>query len=308
VLGTLCAAVHGATIIVPAEYFTPRSVLSTIETERATAVYGVPTMFIAELADPTFHRRDLTSLRTGIMAGSPCPAETVHQVVHRMGARELTIAYGQTEASPVITQTHTDDSLTLRVDTVGCPLPGVEVKIVDPVTGDQVASDVPGELCCRGHVVMLGYYKQPEATAATIDDQGWLHTGDVATKRTNGYYCITGRLKDMVIRGGENIYPREIEECLTRHPSLLQSAVIAVPDPRFGEELCAWVKLKPDQQLSVDELREFCRHQLAHFKVPRYIRFVDEFPRSTRGEIQKARIRQLMERELELRPQDDAGG
>ncbi|MCH8922440.1 MAG: AMP-binding protein [Planctomycetes bacterium] len=294
VLGTLCAVVYGAAVIAPAESFNPRDTLAAIEKERATVIYGVPTMFIAQLEDESFDGRDLTSLRTGIMAGSPCPIEIMRQVIDRMGAREMTIAYGQTEASPVVTQTRTDDPLELRVETVGRELPGVEVKIVDPETGQTLGDDQQGELCTRGHVVMLCYYNNEEATAAAIDADGWLHTGDLAVRRRDGYYRITGRIKDMVIRGGENIYPREIEEFLFTHPAIEQAAVLGVPDPKYGEQLCAWVKLKSGESLTAEELRQFCRDNLAHFKVPHYVQFVEDFPQTVTGKIQKFKIREKM--------------
>ena len=301
VMGTLAAAVYGAAMIVPAESFQAVATLEAIERERATAVYGVPTMFIAQLQDESFARRDLSSLRTGVMAGSPCPIEVMRQVIERMGARDVTIAYGQTEASPVITQTRTDDPVKLRVETVGRPLPGVEVKLVDPASGRELGDDEQGELCARGHGVMLGYYKNPEATAAAIDADGWLHTGDLALRRPDGYYSITGRIKDLVIRGGENIYPREIEEFLFTHPAIEQVSVVGVPDAKYVEELCAWVKLKAGAQLSEDELRQFCRDNLAHYKTPRYIRFVGEFPQTVTGKIQKFKIREQMIAELGLK-------
>jgi fatty-acyl-CoA synthase len=300
VLGTLCAAVYGAAMIVPAEYFNARATLDAIEQERATAIYGVPTMFIAELQDETFASRDLSSLRTGIMAGSPCPIEIMKQVTGRMGVRELTIAYGLTEASPVITQSRTDDPLELRVETVGRPIPGVEVKIIDPATGAVLPDNQQGELCARGHCVMLGYYNDPAATAAAIDAEGWLHTGDLALRQPNGYYRITGRIKDMVARGGEKIFPREVEEFLFTHPAIEQAAVVGVPDAKFVEELCAWIKLKPGTALTEDELRSYCRGKLAHYKVPRYIKFVDAFPQTVTGKIQKFKIRETMMAELGL--------
>jgi len=306
VLGTLCAVVHGAAMIVPAEYFQPTATLAAIEQARATSIYGVPTMFIAELEDATFAARDLKSLRTGIMAGSPCPIEIMRKVIDRMGAREMTIAYGQTEASPVITQTRTDDPLELRVETVGRELPGLEVKIVDPATGETVGDGQQGELCARGHVVMLGYYHNEEATAAAIDAEGWLHTGDLATRQPNGYYRITGRIKDMVIRGGENIFPREIEEFLFTHPAIEQAAVVGVPDPKYVEELCAWIKLKSGCELTSDEIRAYCRARLAHYKVPKYVKFVETFPQTVTGKIQKFKIRELMCAELGVREQETA--
>jgi fatty-acyl-CoA synthase len=234
------------------------------------------------------------------MAGSPCPLEVMQRVVTELGAREITIAYGLTEASPVITQTRTDDPLDLRVKTVGRVLPGFEVKLIDPVTGETLGDDQQGELCCRGHGVMLGYYNMPEATAKAIDSEGWLHSGDLASRLPNGYYRITGRIKDMVCRGGENIYPREIEEFLYTHPAIQDVAVVGVPDPKYIEELTAWIRLKPGMEASEEELRTFCKGQLAHYKVPRYIRFVSEFPQTVTGKIQKFRIRELMIIELGL--------
>ncbi len=306
VLGTLAAVVYGAAMVVPAESFNARATLDAIERERATAIYGVPTMYIAQLNDPSFDAHDLSSLRTGIMSGSPCPIEIMKQVVDRMGVREITIAYGQTEASPVITQTRSDDPLQLRVETVGRPLPGVEVKIADPLSGAPLADNQQGELCTRGHVVMLGYYHNPEATAAAIDSEGWLHTGDLAVRLANGCFRITGRIKDMVIRGGENIYPREIEEFLFTHPAVEQVSVVGVPDPKFVEELCAWVKLKPGATVTADELRQYCRCQLAHYKVPRHVKFVEAFPQTVTGKIQKFKIREQMIGELGLAEQETA--
>jgi fatty-acyl-CoA synthase len=305
-MGTLCCAVYGATMIVPGEYYQPEDTLHALETERATSVYGVPTMFIAELASPSLADRNLSSLRTGIMAGSPCPIETMRQVIERMGAREITIAYGQTESSPVITQTRTDDPLEVRCETVGRPIPGIEVKLIDPGTGVEVGDNVPGELCVRGHVVMLGYYNNPEATAAAIDADGWLHTGDIATRLATGYYRITGRIKDMVIRGGENIYPREIEEFLFTHPAIEQAAVVGVPDPKYVEELCAWIKLRPGASATAEEIQAHCRQSLAHYKTPKYIEFVDAFPQTITGKIQKYKIREQMVEKLGLREQDTA--
>lgn len=306
VLGTLCCGVHGSTMVIPAEYFQPTATLDAIEQARATSIYGVPTMFIAELEDPTFAARDLKSLRTGIMAGAPCPIEIMRKVIDQMGAREMTIAYGQTEASPVVTQTRTDDPVELRVETVGKPLPGVEVKVIDPATGATLSDNVQGEFCSRGHVVMLGYYQNPEATAAAIDREGWLHSGDLAVRLSNGYYKITGRIKDMVIRGGENIYPREIEEFLFAHPAIEQSSVVGVPDAKYGEELCAWIKLKPGISMTEDEVRAHCRSHLAHFKVPRYVRFVESFPQTVTGKIQKFKIREQMMADLGLKQPETA--
>ncbi|MGE0761618.1 MAG: AMP-binding protein [Pirellulaceae bacterium] len=306
VLGTLCCLVFGAAMVIPAEYFGALDTLDALEQERATAVYGVPTMFIAELEHPTFAGRRFPALRTGIMAGAPCPIEIMRRVIDQMGAAQLTIAYGQTEASPVVTQTRTSDPIELRVETVGRPLPGVEVQVVDPATRKALADGQQGELWCRGHVVMLGYYQNPSATAAAIDSDGWLHTGDLAIRLPNGYYKITGRIKDMVIRGGENIYPREIEEFLFTHPDIEQSAVVGVPDARYGEELCAWIKLKPDVQLTEDDIRTFCRARLAHYKVPKYVCFVEQFPQTVTGKIQKFRIREEMMGRLGLVPPSTA--
>jgi fatty-acyl-CoA synthase len=306
VLGTLACAIHGTTMIVPAEYFQAVPTLDALEKERATALYGVPTMYIAQLQDPSFASRRITTLRTGIMSGAPCPIEVMRQVIDKLGPSELTIAYGQTEASPVITQTRTEDPLELRVETVGRPLPGVEVKIVDPASGGELPDNMQGELCARGHVVMLGYYNNAEATKGAIDADGWLHTGDLAIRLPSGYYKITGRLKDMVIRGGENVYPREIEEFLFSHSAVEQASVVGVPDPKYGEELCAWIKLKAGQATTVDEIRAFCRAQLAHYKVPKYIKFVDAFPQTVTGKIQKFKIRELMKEELGLAEQQTA--
>ena len=300
VLGTLCAAIHGATMVFPGEGFQPDATLRAIEAERCTAVYGVPTMFIAMLEHPEYPRRDLAALRTGIMAGSPCPIELMKRVTGEMGASQMTIGYGQTEASPLITQTTVDDSLDLRVGTVGRPLPGVEVRIVDPVTGRLLPDMQSGELCARGHGVMLGYFHAPEMTARAVDGDGWLHTGDLALREPNGYFRITGRLKDLVIRGGENVYPREVEETLYQHPSVLDVQVIGVPDSKFGEQVMAWVRLREGQRATEEELREFCRARMAHFKVPQYWKFVDAFPTTVTGKVQKYRMREISIVELGL--------
>ena len=291
VIGTLGALVAGATMLSPAEYFDPTATLDCIERERATVVYGVPTMFIAELGDETFPDRDLSSLRTGIMAGSPCPTEVMKRVIEDMGASQIAIGYGLTEASPGVTLTRSDDPIEWRVETVGRPFPGIEVKIVDE-DGREVPRGVQGELCARGHNVMLGYYKMPEETARTIDPEGWLHTGDLAVLDENGNYRITGRSKDMIIRGGENIYPREIEELLYRHPDVVDVQVVGVPDPRLGEEVCAWIKPRPNGDTSEEEIREYCRGHLAHYKVPRYVMFVEEFPQTVTGKVQKFKMRE----------------
>jgi fatty-acyl-CoA synthase len=300
VLGTLCAAIYGAKMVVPHEYFRPEESLAAIEQDRASAVYGVPTMYIAMLDHPTRKERDLSSLRTGIMSGSPCPLEVMQRVVKELGIGGVTIAYGLTEASPVITQTRIDAPLELRVKTVGQPLPGLEVKLIDPASGKTLGDDEQGELCMRGHGVMLGYYNMPDQTARTIDADGWLHSGDIALRMPNGYYRITGRIKDMVIRGGENIYPREIEEFLYTHPAVQDVSVVGVPDPKYIEELAAWIRLKPGQTVSEAEIRAYCQKNLSHFKVPKYIRFVSEFPQTVTGKIQKFKIREAMIQELGL--------
>ena len=300
VLGTLCSTVYGAGMIVPAEFFNARQTLQAIERHRATAIYGVPTMFIAELQDPELDRFDTRCLRTGIMAGAPCPVEVMQQVMQKLGASELTIAYGLTEASPVLTQTRTDDPIDLRVETVGQALPGVKIKIIDPETGATLNDPQPGELCSQGHGTMIGYYNNPQATREAIDSDGWLHSGDLAIRQPDGYFRITGRIKDMVIRGGENIYPREIEEFLFSHPDVAQVSVVGVPDAKFGEEVCAWVKLKSGRQLDAESLQDYCRQNLSRQKVPHYIKFVEEFPQTATGKIQKFKIRQAMIEELGL--------
>ena len=300
VMGTLNCVVHGSTMVVPAEHFDPLQTLTAISDERCTAVHGVPTMFIAQLSHPDFTQFDLKSLRTGIMAGSPCPIEVMREVIDRMGAERITIAYGLTEASPVITQTLADDSIERRVSTVGKVLPNVEVRLVDPDTDLEVSAGQQGELQTRSSMVMLGYYNMPEATAGAIDADGWLHTGDLATVDEDGYYKITGRLKDMIIRGGENIYPREIEEFLYTHPQIDDVQVIGVPDQRFGEEVMAWVRLKPDADATEDSIRDFCRGRIAHYKVPRYVKLTDDFPMTVTGKVQKFLMREQSIEELGL--------
>ena len=300
VMGSLNCVVHGSTMIIPAQHFDPLQTLRAISTERCTAVHGVPTMFIAQLGHPDFPQFDLASLRTGIMAGSPCPIEVMREVIDRMGADRITIAYGQTEASPVVTQTLADDSIERRVSTVGKVLPGVEVRLVDPETGLVVGPGQQGELQTRSTMVMKGYFNMPEATADAIDADGWLHTGDLATVDEDGYYKITGRLKDMIIRGGENIYPREIEEFLYTHPQIDDVQVVGVPDERFGEEVMAWVRLKPNADATEESVRDFCRGRIAHYKIPRYVKFTDEFPMTVTGKIQKFRMREMAVEELGL--------
>ncbi|BDG47085.1 AMP-binding protein [Parageobacillus sp. KH3-4] len=299
VLGTLACVSVGATMV-PIQEFHPKQVLQTVQDEKCTALHGVPTMFIAELNDPDFEKYDLSSLRTGIMAGSPCPIEVMKAVMEKMGAKEITIAYGQTESSPVITQTRTDDPLYLRVETVGRALPNVEVKIVDPSTNKEVPPGVQGELCTRGYHVMKGYYKNPEATKEVIDEDGWLHTGDLAVMDENGYCRITGRLKDMIIRGGENIYPREIEEFLYKHPKILDVQVVGVPDEKYGEEVMAWIILKDGETATADDIREFCRGKISRHKIPRYIEFTDSYPMTASGKIQKFKLREMAKQRLGL--------
>ncbi|GAB3208332.1 AMP-binding protein [Nocardia tengchongensis] len=301
VMGNLAATTHGAAMVIPAPSFDARATLEAVAAERCTSLYGVPTMFIAELADPDFDAYDLSSLRTGIMAGSPCPVEVMKQVIERMGMREVSICYGMTETSPVSTQTRRDDSLVQRTATVGRAGPHLEIKIVDPVTGVTVPIGQAGELCTRGYSVMLGYWGQPEKTAEAIDAARWMHTGDLATMDADGYVAITGRIKDMVIRGGENIYPREIEEFLYTHPDILDAQVIGVPDAKYGEELMAWVRLRPGAtELTAAGLREFCTGKLAHFKVPRYVHVVEEFPMTVTGKIRKVEMREISVRLLGL--------
>ncbi|HYR26116.1 MAG TPA: AMP-binding protein [Aquabacterium sp.] len=300
VLGNLACLTHGATIVYPNDGFDPLTVLQTVQTERCTALHGVPTMFIAELDHPRFAEFDLSTLRTGIMAGSPCPIEVMKRVVRDMHLAEVTIAYGMTETSPVSCQSSVDTPLDRRVSSVGTVQPHLEVKIVSPDTGELAPVGTPGELCTRGYSVMHGYWDDPQKTAEAIDAEGWMHTGDLATMDAEGYVNIVGRIKDMVIRGGENIYPREIEEFLYRHPKVQDVQVVGVPDAKYGEELCAWVIARPGETLSADELRAFCQGQIAHYKVPRYIRLVPSFPMTITGKIQKFRIREAMKEELGL--------
>jgi len=299
VLGVMACVTHGATMV-PVEIFDPLKVLRTIEAERCTAVHGVPTMFIAELEHPEFPTFDLASLRTGIMAGSNCPIEVMKRVIRDMHASEVTIAYGQTESSPVITQTRTDDPLELRVATVGRALPDVEVKVVDIETGATLPPGKQGELCTRGYLVMKGYYKMPEETERAIDLDNWLHTGDLAVMDENGYCKITGRIKNMIIRGGENIYPREIEEFLYTHPQISDIQVYGVPDRKYGEQVMAAVVVKKGATLTEEEVREFCRGKIANYKVPKYVRFVDSYPMTASGKIQKFKLREMAIREMNL--------
>jgi fatty-acyl-CoA synthase len=298
VMGNLAATSHGACMVIPSPTFDPVATLEAVQAEHCTSLYGVPTMFIAELSAPGFDDYDLSSLRTGIMAGSPCPVEVMKQVIERMSMTEVGICYGMTETSPVSTQTRADDSLDRRVSTVGRVGPHLEVKVIDPATGRTVPRGTPGELCTRGYSVMLGYWEQPEKTAEAVDSAHWMHTGDLAVMDDEGYLAITGRIKDMVIRGGENVYPREIEEFLYTHPDILDAQVIGVPDVRYGEELLAWVRLRPGvATLTAESLREFCRGQLAHYKIPRYVHIVDDFPMTVTGKVRKVEMR---ERSVEI--------
>ena len=299
VMGNLGCVTHAATMVYPAEAFEPLAVLQAVAEERCEALYGVPTMFIAMLAHPDFAAFDLTSLRTGIMAGSPCPIEVMRQVIDRMHMPEVTIAYGMTETSPVSFQSGTDDSLDRRVSTVGRIQPHLEVKVVD-AEGRIVPRGEAGELCTRGYSVMLGYWDDPARTDEAIDQAGWMHTGDLATLDEEGFCNIVGRIKDMVIRGGENVYPREIEEFLYRHPAIQDVQVIGVPDPKYGEEICAWIVLKPGEALEGEAVREFCRGQIAHYKIPRHIKFVEGFPTTVTGKVQKFAMREAMIAELDL--------
>jgi len=300
VMGNLGCMTHGATMIYPSEAFEPQAVLRTVQEERCTALYGVPTMFIGELAEPDFATYVLTSLRTGVMAGSPCPVEVMRQVIDKMHMSEVQICYGMTETSPVSFQTRADDTIERRVATVGSVHPHVEVKIVDPATGKVVRCSEPGELLTRGYSVMIGYWNNDEATASAIDRAGWMHTGDLATMDGAGYAKIVGRLKDMVIRGGENVYPREVEEFLYTHPKVVDVQVVGVPDARYGEELMAWVILKEGQSATAEEMADYCRGQIATFKIPRYWKFVDQFPMTVTGKAQKFIMRQTAITELGL--------
>jgi fatty-acyl-CoA synthase len=306
VLGNLACTTHGAAMIIPGEAFEPVAVLEAVQAERCTALYGVPTMFIAELEHPRFAEFDLASLRTGIMAGSPCPVEVMKKVQSRMNMREVTICYGMTETSPVSTQSAVDDPLDKRVATVGRVHPHVEVKIVDPATGQIVPRGTAGELCTRGYSVMLGYWRDEEATGKAIDRSGWMHTGDLATMDQDGYVNIVGRIKDMIIRGGENIYPREIEEFLHTHPAVSEAQVIGVPSDRYGEEVMAWVRRKPGARVGEEDLLSHCRGRIASYKIPRYWRFVDEFPMTVTGKVQKFRMREIAITQLGLREVETA--
>src|SRR5579859_340581 len=292
VYSNLTCVTHAATVVIPAPVFDAGTTLRTIEAEQCTALHGVPTMFIAELNHPDFDGFDLSSLRTGLMSGSPCPIEVINRVITRMNLSDLVIGYGMTETSPANTMTTLRDSLDKRVSTVGRVFPHVECKIVDPPTGRVVPRGTPGELLARGYHVMLGYWKNPKATDDAIDNARWIHTGDLATMDADGYVNIVGRSKDMIIRGGENIYPREIEEFLYTHPGVAEVQVIGVPDEQYGEEVCAWLRLKEGHQVSADDVRDFCGGKIAHYKVPRYVKFVDTFPMTVTGKVQKFKLRE----------------
>jgi fatty-acyl-CoA synthase len=292
VLGNLACTTHGAAMVVPAPAFDPVATLQTVQDERCTSLYGVPTMFIAELALDGFDRYDLSSLRTGIMAGSPCPVEVMKQCVDKMHMSEVTICYGMTETSPVSTQTGADDPLDKRVGSVGRVHPHVEITIVDPEKELAVGYGEPGELCTRGYSVMIGYWNDGARTAEAIDDEGWMHTGDLAVMDVEGYVNIVGRIKDMIIRGGENVYPREVEEFLYTHPDIVDVQVIGVPDLKYGEEIMAWVRVREDATLTTEDLAAFCKGKIAHYKVPRYVHVTDEFPMTVTGKVQKYLMRE----------------
>jgi len=300
VMGNLAALTHGASVVYPEAAFDPKATLEAVAGEGCTSLYGVPTMFIAQLQHPDFGRYDLTTLRTGIMAGSPCPVEVMKQVIERMHATDLTICYGMTETSPVSFQSRSDDDLEHRTATVGAVHPHVECKIVDPESGRTAERGQPGELCTRGYSVMLGYWDDEEATRSSIDEARWMHTGDLAVMREDAYVNIIGRIKDMVIRGGENVYPREVEEFLYTHPAIADVQVIGVPDAKYGEELCAWVRLREGSTATAEEIREYCRGQIATFKIPRYFRFTDSFPLTVTGKVRKVEMREISVRELGL--------
>ena len=305
VMSNLACVVHSATIVYPAAAFDPLAVLRAIEAERCTALHGVPTMFIAELQHPQFDSFDLSSLRAGIMAGAPCPIEVMRRVVDRMGMRDVTIAYGMTETSPVSFQSSPEDSLERRVTTVGRIQPHMEAKVID-AEGRMLLRGEPGELCSRGYAVMLGYWGDPERTAEAIDAEGWMHTGDLGVIDDEGYCNIVGRSKDMIIRGGENVYPREVEEFLIRHPKVEDVAVVGIPDVRFGEAVCAWIRLRRGETASADDIQLFCRDQIAHYKIPVHVVFVESFPMTVTGKVQKYLIRKAMIEQLELKEERTA--
>jgi fatty-acyl-CoA synthase len=300
VLGNLACTSRGACIVYPAETFEPQATLSACHEERCTSLYGVPTMFIAELGHPRFDEFDLSTLRTGIMAGSPCPIEVMKRVASHMGIEQMSIAFGQTETSPTSTFVRVDDTLEHRCETVGQVMPHTEIKIIDPATGRIQPRGEPGEFCARGYLVMRGYWNDEDRTSEAIDSGGWMHSGDLATMDDEGYVRVVGRIKDMVIRGGENVYPREIEEFLYSHPLIDDVQVIGVPDERYGEELMAWVICPEGATLSEEDVREFCRGKIAHYKIPRYVKFVDAFPMTVTGKVQKFKMREAAIEELGL--------
>lgn len=302
VLGNLACVTHGATMVLPAPHFSPLATLETVTKEKCTAVHGVPTMFIAELDHPDFKKYDLSTLRTGIMAGAPCPIEVMKRVIDEMHCKEITIACGQTETSPVCNMTEVDDPIELRVGSVGKVMPHQEQKIIDPATGKTLPRGEQGELCYRGYQVMRGYYNNAEGTRQTIDDAGWLHSGDLAVMDVQGYVKITGRLKDMIARGGEKIFPREVEEFLFTHPKIAEASVIGVPDKYYGEEVIAWVRLKPGESITAEELRAYCEGKIMDYKIPKHVKFVSEFPTTVTGKIQKYRMREISVQELGLSP------
>jgi fatty-acyl-CoA synthase len=300
IMGNLACTSHGSCMVIPGEAFDPKAVMRTVQEEKCTSVYGVPTMFIAELEHPRFKEYDFSTLRTGIMAGSPCPVEVMKKVQTAMHIPEMTIAYGMTETSPVSTQCTTDDPLERRVGTVGRVHPHVEIKIVDPTTGAVVPRGMAGELCSRGYIVMLGYWNNEDATRQAVDPARWMHTGDLATMDADGYINIVGRIKDMIIRGGENIYPREVEEFLYAHPDIADVQVIGVPSEKYGEEAMAWVKLREGAKTTGDELAAWCKGQIATYKIPRHWKFVDAFPMTVTGKVQKFKMRAVAVEELGL--------
>lgn len=298
-LGVLAALTHGSTVVM-IELFDPLMVLAAVQKERCTALYGVPTMFIAEFTHPMFSMFDLTSLRTGIMAGSPCPVEAMKKVINDMHCKEITIAYGLTEASPVFTQTSTDDTLERRVGTVGTGMPEIEIKIIDPETGETLGPNQHGEICCRGYNIMKGYYKMPEMTAQVIDADGWLHSGDLATVDEHGYYQITGRIKDMIIRGGENVYPREIEEFLFTMPGVKSAQVVGIPDKKYGEIVGAFIIPTDDADITEEDVRDFAIARIARYKVPKHVFFVKEYPMTASGKVQKFKLKEMAVKMLEI--------
>jgi fatty-acyl-CoA synthase len=307
VLGNLACATHGATMVLPAPHFSPLHTLQSVAQERCTALHGVPTMFIAELDHPQFAEFDLSSLRTGIMAGAPCPIEVMQRVMTEMHCEQITIACGMTEASPVCNMTEVDDPIELRVSTVGKVMPHQEQKIIDPASGKTLPRGEHGELCYRGYHIMRGYYNNPQATRDTIDAAGWLHSGDLAVMDEQGYVQITGRMKDMICRGGEKIFPREVEEFLFTHPKIAEAYVIGVPDSYYGEQVMVWAKLKPSQTMTGEELQNFCRGKIMDYKIPRYVKFVDDFPKTVTGKIQKYKMREISTAEFCLaRPDEKA--